>query len=280
MRQLKKDLILNFAPTGVKPTKDWTPHVPISPDEIIEQVHEAYETGITVVHLHARDPGTEVPSCDKNIYAKILSGVRKHCPDLVLGVTTTGRAFPDFERRSQVLELKPDMASLTLSSLNFLKDSHTNDPEMIQKLLDKMNDFGVHPELEAFDNGMINYGKYLITKEIIRPPFYWNLLFGNIATAQPDMMSIGLAINNLPLDSKYSLAGLGASQLTVAMHAVASGLGVRIGLEDNVYFDNKKEVFATNIGLIKRIHKLADIFERKILKPKDFGDLGFYNSKK
>lgn len=280
IKESKEELIINFAPTGVKPTKDWTPHVPIDPNEIIEQVHEAYEIGITLVHLHARDPETGVPTYKTSIYTKILEGIRNHCPDLVLGVTTTGRAFPEFRRRSEVLELKPDMASLTLSSLNFLHDSNTNTPDMIQKLANKMDEMGVHPELECFDGGMINYGKYLIKKSILKPPFYWNLLFGNIFTAQPDMATVGLTVRDLPPNSLYSFGGLGASQLTVTTYAVTSGAGVRIGLEDNVYFDKNNKVFATNLELIKRVHKLAGIFERKIMKPKDFGNKGFYNSKK
>ncbi len=273
-----KDLIVNFAPTGIKPTKDWTPYVPISPDEIIEQVHEAYETGITMVHLHARDPESEKPSYRSSIYKKIIEGIRKYCQGLIIGVSTSGREFKKFEKRSEVLELKPDMASLTLSSLNFLHDSHTSTPQMIQMLVNKINEMGVHPELECFDSGMVNYGKYLIKKEVIKPPFYWNLLFGNIFTAQPDMAMVGLTIRDLPPGSIYALAGLGASQLKVTAFAIASGApGVRIGLEDNVYYDANKTIFAKNIDLVKRIHQIAGIFERKIMKPEKFGDLGFYN---
>jgi len=274
-----KDLIINFAPTGSRPTKDWTPHVPISPDEIIEQIHEAYDLGITVVHLHARDSKTGEPTYKSSVYEKIINGIRKHCPDLVVGVTTSGRNYNDFEKRSEVLELKPDMASLTLSSINFFHDAYLSNPQTIQNLASKMYEMGVHPELECFDSGMINYGKYLIKKEILKPPFYWNLLFGNIFTAQPDMATIGLVIRDLPIDSIFSLAGLGASQLQVSMFAVASNSpGVRIGLEDNVYYNAKKSIFAKNIELLKRVHHIAEIFERKIMKPKEFGDLGFYNT--
>ncbi len=274
-------LIINFAPTGMKPTKDWTPHVPITPDEIIEQVHEAYDLGITIVHLHARDSQTGKPDYRAFIYEKIISGIRKHCKDLIISLSTSGRSFSEFEKRSEVLQLKPDLASLTMSSLNFLHDSHMNDPEMINKLACRMNELGVHPEIECFDSGMVNYAKYMISKNILKPPLYWNLLFGNIFTAQPDLANIGITVRDLPPDSIYAFAGLGASQLKVSTYAIASGApGVRIGIEDNVYYDAKKSLFASNFMLVKRIHQISEIFEREIMKPSEFGAMGFYNSKK
>jgi uncharacterized protein (DUF849 family) len=277
---MKEKLIINFAPTGMKPTKDWTPYVPITPNEIIEDVHRAYDLGITIVHLHARNEETEEPVHEASAYEKIITGIKKHCKDLLICITTSGRKFGEFEKRSEALELKPDMASLTLSSLNFLNDASTSSPQMIQKLAIKMNEYGVHPELECFDGGMVNYGKYLIRKEILKPPFYWNLLFGNIFSAQPNMATMGTTIRDLPPDSIYSLAGLGGSQLKVAVHAIASGSpGVRIGLEDNVYYDAGKKIFAKNYQLLERVHKVAEIFERKVMSPKEFGSLGFYNSK-
>jgi len=107
-------LIINFTPTGMIPRKEQTPHVPVSTDEIIEEVHKADELGITMVHLHARNNDGN-PTYKADVYDKILSGLRKHCPDLVLCVSLSGRDFPEIEKRSEVLQLKPDMGSLTLS---------------------------------------------------------------------------------------------------------------------------------------------------------------------
>ena len=178
-----KKTIINFCPTGMIPTKKNTPHIPVSPDEIIEQVHEAYEIGITIVHLHARDDN-EVPTYKKSVYQSIFEGVKKHCPELVICGSTSGRNFPEFEKRSAVIELKPDMCSLTLSSLNFVQHASVNAPDMIQSLALKMLDYGVKAELECFDLGMINYGNYLINKGLIKDRTYWNLIFGNIAGMQ------------------------------------------------------------------------------------------------
>ena len=189
---MSNKIIINFCPTGMVPTKSLTPHVPISPSEIIEQTHEAYEIGITIAHLHAREEDG-VPTYKKSIYQEIFEGVRKHCPDLIICGSSSGRNFPEFEKRSGVIELKPDMCSLTLSSLNFSKQASTNSPDMIQALADKMNSYGVIPELECFGLGMINYGNFLIEKGILKGPFYWNLLFGNIAGMQANLLQIGTA---------------------------------------------------------------------------------------
>ncbi len=260
------------------PTKKMTPNVPISPTEIIEQTHEAYEVGITIAHLHARELDG-IRTWKPEVYKDIFEGVRKHCPDLVICGSTSGRNFPEFEKRSAVIELKPDMCSLTLSSLNFIRQASVNDPEMIIRLVQKMADYGVVPELECFDLGMINYGKYLIDKKYIEGPFYWNLIFGNISGFQASFNHIGIALNEIPNDHFISLAGLGADQLPVNSTAISNGYGTRIGIEDNIWWDEKRSRPVSNIELIQRSHELIKINQKIFFTPKEFGDLGFYNRK-
>jgi len=129
------------------PRKSHTPFVPVSIKEIVEQTHEAYEAEITIAHIHARQrDGT--PTWKQAVYRDIFEGIRKYCPDLVICGSTSGRTFTEFEKRSEVIKLKPDMCSLTLSSLNFYSQASVNEPEMIQKLALKMKEYGVKPELE------------------------------------------------------------------------------------------------------------------------------------
>jgi 3-keto-5-aminohexanoate cleavage enzyme len=271
-------IIINFCPTGMIPTKDMTPHVPISPTEIIEQTHQAYEVGITIAHLHSRNEDGS-PTYKASVYNKIFDGVRKHCPDLIICGSSSGRNWPEFEKRSEVIELKPDMCSLTLSSLNFGKQASMNSPDIIVKLAKKMIDYGVVPELECFDLGMINYGLYLINKQIIEGPYYWNLIFGNIAGFQPTFSQMGIAINQIPTDHYISLAGLAGSQLPVNAAAIAMGYGVRLGLEDNIWWDHSKTRLASNIELVKRIHEMIEIMDALFMPSKELGELGFYNRK-
>ncbi|WP_205728922.1 3-keto-5-aminohexanoate cleavage protein [Flagellimonas onchidii] len=212
-----ENLIINFTPTGMIPTKEMTPYVPISVSEIVENTLEVSEIGITLVHLHARNPINGKPTYKREIYAQIIEGIRKHDPELVICVSLSGRDFPEFEKRADPLflenSLKPDMGSLTLSSLNFNATASANSPDMIQGLAKIMLEKGIVPELEAFDIGMINYAKYLAKKGLIKPPYYFNLILGNIACAQANLLNAGIMINDLPDNSYWSLAGIGNSQL-------------------------------------------------------------------
>ena len=264
---MKKDLIINFTPTGMIPTKDITPKVPVMPGEVVEQVLEVSEIGVNMVHLHAREPETGLPTYKKEVYAEITSGVRAKNKDLVISVSTSGRNFFEFEKRSEVLdlegELKPDLASLTLSSLNFNKQARVNSPEMIQALARKMMDKGIRPELEVFDLGMINYAKYLIRKGWIRPPYYFNLILGNIACAQANMLSLGLMISELPEGAIWSVGGVGDSQLRMNAMAIVSGGGVRVGLEDNIWYDDARTRLASNRDLVDRVLDIANAMGRQ-----------------
>ncbi len=142
-----------------------------------------------------------------------------------------------------------------------------------------MKDYGVVPELECFDLGMVNYGKYLIKKKIVEGPFYWNLLFGNIAGFQATFSQIGAAINEIPDNHFVALAGLGADQLPVNAAAISMGLNVRIGIEDNIWYDKSRTGQVTNLDLIKRTHQFIEINQRQFFEPREFGKLGFYNRK-
>ncbi|MBO0330152.1 BKACE family enzyme [[Muricauda] lutisoli] len=271
---MSNEFILNFTPTGMIPTKDMTPYVPISVSEIVEDVLQASEIGITMVHLHARDETTGVPTYKKEIYAQIVEGIRKYAPQLVICLSLSGRNFSEIEFRSDPLllegDLKPDMGSLTLSSLNFNKTASVNSPDTVMALASIMKEKGIIPELEAFDIGMINYAKYLEKKKLIEPPYYFNLLFGNIACSQANLLHSGVMINDLPQDSLWSLAGIGNEQLKMNSLSLAFGGGVRVGIEDNIWYDTKRTVLAKNSELLKRIHLIADANERTLMSPKDF----------
>ena len=258
---LGNKFLLNFTPTGMIPTKEMTSHVPTTPEEIIEQVLDVTELGVNMVHLHARELDDGRPTYKKEIYAEIINGIRKKNKDLILCVSTSGRDFPEFDKRSECLdldgELKPDFASLTLSSLNFNKQASINAPQMIQALLGKMLEKNIKPELEAFDLGMINYAKYLIRKGLLNPPYYYNLILGNIACAQADMLHLGLMVRELPESSIWSVGAVGEYQLKMNIMSILSGGGVRVGLEDNIWYDQERTRLATNSDLVERITSIA-----------------------
>ena len=270
---LNRKFILSFAPTGLIPTKEMTPHVPILPDEIVNDVLDVVDLGISMVHIHARDPVTGKPTHEKEVYGEIIGRLRKKRKDLILCVSTSGRVFNRFEKRSDCLnlegELKPDLGSLTLSSLNFNKQASVNSPQMIQDLARRMLERGIKPELEAFDLGMINYARYLIQKGLLQPPYYFNLILGNIACAQADMLHLGLMINELPEGSIWSVGAVGDYQLKMNSIAIAAGGGVRVGLEDNIWYDAERTRLATNRDLVERIVYIAKAMGREPFSPRE-----------
>jgi uncharacterized protein (DUF849 family) len=263
-------LIINLAPTGMVPTRASTPHVPLTPTEIVADVGACIELGAAMVHLHARD-AAGVPTDDAAIYADIVTGLRERHPATVIITTTSGRRFKEVERRASTLTLegkaKPDMASLTLGSMNFASEASMNDPATIQRLAAIMRERGIRPELEVFDLGMINYAKVLIDKGLLEPPFYFNILLGNIATAQANLSHLAVMVADLPPQSFWSLAGIGRFQAPATALGATFAHGVRVGLEDNLWLDAGRTRLATNAALVRRALRLAEALERPIATP-------------
>lgn len=266
-------IIINFTPTGMIPKKMDTPYVPITSEEIIQDVKNAWELGISMVHLHARNREDQTPRYQKETYAEIIQGIREFAPELIICVSTSGRCANAFETRADVLslegDLKPDMASLTLSSLNFNKSVSINDPEVIQSLAKRMKEKGIKPELEVFDLGMVNYSKYLIKKGLIEAPFYSNLILGNIACSQAELLHVGCMVNDLPDDTVFSLGAVGDAQLKMNSLAIAMGWGVRVGIEDNYWYDVERTKLTTNMELLKRIHEIIVANEKEYMTSRE-----------
>lgn len=268
--------IINFTPTGAQPSRE-NSFAPLLPNEIIEEVHNAYEQGITMVHIHARNPHTLKNSNDKNHYRPIIEGIRTHCPDLTICVSLTGRYEQSLEIRSEVLELKPDMGSLTMSSLNFPTGESINSPSTILGLIENMNQYGVIPEIECFDGGMLNYTNYLIKKGILKGPHYINVILGNMYNAQTDLTTIASILNNKPDNSIVCIGGIGKDQLKSNMMGLMYADGIRIGLEDNLYYTDK--IKTTNIDLLKRIHRIMDEMGYQVMSHQNFQSLGYVNAR-
>jgi uncharacterized protein (DUF849 family) len=266
--------IINFTPTGTQPTRE-NSYAPLLPNEIIDTVHEANEVGISMVHLHARDEDNLKNTYKKEVYQKIIEGIKKHCPDLLICVSLTGRNFPELEKRTEVLQLQPDLGSLTMSSLNFPTGASINQPETILSLITEMNKYGVQPEIECFDTGMLNYTNYLISKNRLNPPYHINFVLGNIYNGQCDFGTLSTIKSNLPTNSFVCLGGIGSQQLKSTTYGLLDFDGVRIGLEDNLYFRNKEKT--TNIELLKRVHRIMYQFDMTHYTSKQLREKGYGN---
>jgi 3-keto-5-aminohexanoate cleavage enzyme len=264
-------VIINAAITGMIPVKSETPHVPITEDEIVRDAVACHRAGAAVVHLHVRDEeGNPCYKAEK--YGRIIRRIRGEC-DVILGASTSARVFKEFEKRSEVLllegEEKPELASLTTGSFNFPKQASINPPDMIFRLTEMMLARGIKPEIEVFDSGMLNYAKYLDGKLHLPRPFYFNLLFGALGGIPGRPVDMAYLVQNLPENSIWSAAGVGVFQLPVNVMALVAGGSIRVGLEDNIYYDYKKKELTTNQRLVERIAHIVTELRRDIATPQE-----------
>lgn len=267
-----KPLIINVAPTGMVPTTADNPDVPVTAEAIAADSEKCHAAGGSIFHLHAREPD-ESATYRADVYREIIRAVRTRCPDVIVCVSTSGRTHKELWQRSEVLDLdgeeKPEMASLTLGSMNFPKQASVNDPAMIKGLADRMRERGILPELEVFDYGMIDYAKYLIERGVLREPFYFNLLLGSLGTVSATPLNLASMVASLPAGATWAAAGIGRFQFPMNSLSVTMGGHVRIGLEDNLYEDTGKQRLATNCGLVERIARLALAAERVPATPSE-----------
>lgn len=264
-------LIINAAITGMVPTRADSPHVPITVAEIAADARRCRDAGAAIVHLHARDEEGR-PTYHRDVNREILAAVRAACPDIILCVSTSGRVFKSFEERSQALEVeepRPEMASLTLGSMNFAREASLNEPRMIQALARRMRERGILPELECFELGMVEYIGYLTSHGFLTSPGYCNLLLGSLGAISATALNLAMMVNALPPGFTWAASGIGRFQFRINTLAIAMGGHVRVGLEDNLYFDEDRTQLATNAALIDRIVKLSEAAGRPIATPNE-----------
>jgi len=263
----QENLIINVALTGNVPTRKITPHVPVSPEEIAEDAKKVYDLGASIVHVHARDDNG-FPTYRKEIFREIILRIREKCEDLIITVSTSGRKVKDIAKRLEVIELdgdeKPDMASLTLGSMNFINEASMNHPQDIVFMLQQIRKAGLKPELEIFDTGMANYAGYLFKKKYLEGANYANLLFGSLGTMPATPKSLVNIVEELDERITWAASGIGSFAFQIQSLAVAVGGHVRVGIEDSIYMNGTKEL-ATNQKLVARVRKVAEVLEREIM---------------
>jgi 3-keto-5-aminohexanoate cleavage enzyme len=263
-------VVITVAPTGMVPRRRDGIAVPEQPDQIAADVQRAVAAGASCAHLHARDEDGE-PTYRRERYAEIVRAVRRVTPDIVISVSTSGRLHNTFEQRSHVLDLdgdlKPDLASLTLGSMNFPTQVSVNSPEMIHRLACAMCERGIVPELEIFDFGMIDYAHYLIQRRILEPPFVCNLLLGSLGTSAATPLNLAQMVERLPAGTFWQAAGMGRFQWPMNALGVVSGGHVRTGVEDSLYLDAGKQEPATNAACVRRVADLATAYGRPLAGP-------------
>lgn len=272
-QSLSRPMVINFAPTGAVVVRSDSEYLPITNDEIVADVAMAVGLGVTMVHLHVRDADGR-QSLDPERYADLITRVREIDRELVVCVSLSGRDGSSLDDRLAPLaltgEAKPDMASLTTSSMNFARQASVNDPGVVVAMARRMIEVGVVPEFEVFDVGMVNVVKYLAERDHVVAPHYFNIMLGGVATAQSTPLDLGAILAALPDRSHWSCGGIGRGQLAATGLAAAAGGGVRVGLEDNLFMDPERTQLATNHGQLQRAHQLAEIQMRSVMTSAEF----------
>ena len=259
-------LIINAAITGAMLGKRDSPHLPVVLGEIVDCARRVQDAGAAIVHLHARNPDAS-PSYAAERYCEMVERVRQACGGLIVCVSLSGRFIPDLDQRAAALRAAPDMASLTLGSMNFPGDPSINAPDTITALAGRIQAAGAVPELEVFEAGFINYANHLIRKEVLRPPFYFNLILGSLGSAPLDLMGVAHMVGMLPPGAVWALGGIGRFQLDANVLALTAGGHVRVGLEDNLYYDRARTELADNVRLVERIARLGREMGRSPASP-------------
>ncbi len=257
-------LIITVAPTGSVPTKKNNPNVPINPDEIIQNGIACEKSGASIIHIHARNPVDETASTDFQIFKEIFQGLEQET-NLILQISTGGRAGMEYEKRSERLRLKPEMASLTTGSVNFPSSVYANSPDLIKFLATDMKNYGIKPEIEVFDVSMIQNALDLANQGLIVQPIHFDFVMGLKGAIPATIENLVHLKHSIPPGSTWTVAGIGAFQLPMCVHAITMGGHARVGLEDCIYF--QKGELASNEMLVDRMVRISHITGREVATP-------------
>ncbi len=255
--------IITVAITGSLPRKKDNPAVPISVAEQIESTHEAFEAGATLVHCHVRNPD-ETPTSDPDKFARLLEGIRAHCPGMIVQFSTGGRSGVGRERGG-MLSLRPDMASLTTGSCNFPNRVYENSPELIDWLASEMKRYGVKPEIEVFDLSMLFKAVEMEKEGKIDGPLHVQFVMGvkNAMPVDREVFEFYVrTLRRLAPDATWTGAGIGKDQITLNRWSLELGGHCRTGLEDNVRLD-KFTLAPSNAALVRRVVELCPEYGRR-----------------
>lgn len=262
-----KNLIITCAITGAETTREKQPALPMTPEEQGQAAEEAVQAGASIIHLHVRDEAGH-PSQSVERFREAITAIKKRVPEVMIQISTGGAVGESIENRLKPLSLRPEMASLNLGTLNFGDDVFWNHPRDILKLAQTMNDLEIIPELEIYEAGMLEVGLKLAKQGVLRNPLHFQFVLGVPGGMSGDLKNLMHLLSILPTDPQlhWGVAGIGRSQLPLAVHAMALGGHVRVGFEDNIFY-SKGVLAQSNAQLVARVARIARELGREIATP-------------
>ncbi|CUH78990.1 3-keto-5-aminohexanoate cleavage protein [Tropicibacter naphthalenivorans] len=261
---MTKPCIICVAITGSVPTTKDNPAVPVTIEAQIESTHEAFEAGATIMHAHVRNDD-ETPTSDPEKFARLVEGVQKHCPGMIIQLSTGGRSGAG-KTRGGMLPLRPDMASLSVGSNNFPTRVYENPPDLVDWLASEMRTYDVKPEIEAFDLSHIFKAAEMNRDGRIPGQLYVQFVMGvkNAMPCDREVFDYYIkTVERLAPDAQWCAAGIGRHQIEVNEWSIAAGGHTRTGLEDNIRID-KNTLAPSNAALVKRAAELCEKYERPV----------------
>lgn len=259
-----KPCIICVAITGSLPTKANNPAVPITVDEQVESTQAAFEAGAAIAHCHVRNDD-QTPSSDPEKFARLKEGLEKHCPGMIIQLSTGGRSGAG-TTRGGMLPLSPDMASLSVGSNNFPTRVYENPPDLVDWLAGEMRTYNVTPEIEAFDLSHIHQAVAMHRDGRLPRKLYIQFVMGvkNAMPVDRDVFDYYIrTVERLAPDAEWCAAGIGRHQLEVNEWCIAAGGHTRTGLEDNVRLD-RDTLAPSNAALVARAADLCAKYERPV----------------
>lgn len=253
-----------MALTGNVPTRKMTPHVPLTPEEIANDVEKCYNQGAVLFHLHARDAKGR-PTQDIEIFRKVAKLSRQKAPDAIIQLSTGARAGKDAMERLNVIRLCPEMGSFSTGSNNLPGQIYENHPDFIQQLAKVFIDTKSKPEIECFDSGHFYTALFMASKKKIKSPLHFNFVLGTAGGMAGSIKTLQFMAEQVPKGSTWSVSGVGKCQMGLAATAIAMGGHVRVGVEDNIYLPDGS--LGTNEDFTKKVVEIARALGRKIATP-------------
>lgn len=262
-------VIITCAITGAETTKAQQPNLPVTPKEQAKAAKEAVKAGASVIHLHVREEDGS-PSQRLERFEEAITEIRLAVPEVIIQISTGGAVGEAIEKRAKPLELRPEMASLNIGTMNFGDDVFWNHPKDVVSLAEKMNELGIIPELEVYESGHLEATFRLVKKGILKKPLHYQFVLGVPGGMSGDIRNLvhmkSLLDSEFGGEAHWAVAGIGRFQVPLAVHALALGGHVRVGFEDNIYY-RKGEVAKSNAQLVERISRIAEEVGREVAKP-------------
>lgn len=261
--------IITVAPTGAWPKKENNPNVPITPQEIAEEVYDCWRAGAAIAHLHMRDDaGNGTMSTEK--FTETIARIKEKNCGIIINCTTSGDLqATEQTRMAHLIKLKPEMASYDCGSMNWMHSGlFLNPPAFLEQLGMVMNENGVKPEIEVFDASFIYNALYYQKKGVLKGPLHFQLCMGAAGGTAATVENLVYLKGLLPKDSTWSAFGIGSGHMPILMTTIAMGGHIRVGMEDNVLY-NKERLAKSNVEFVERAVRMIGEANRKVATVQD-----------